>query len=54
MRDATENNAQDTPLILATKYSKSVDQYDWAVDNDDISFKIIKYLVDRGKLWSIY
>ena len=50
----TQNNAQDTPLILATKHARSVDRLDWAADNDDISFKVIEILVDCGKFWSYY
>ena len=46
--DKTQNETQDTPLILATKHARSVDRLDLETDLD-ISLEIIKYLVFHGK-----
>ena len=46
--DTTEDDIQDTPLILAIKnYTSSVDRHDWTAD-EDINLKVIDMLIKFG------
>ena len=46
--DTTEDDTQDTPLILAIKnYRSSADRHDWTAD-EDINLKVIDHLIHFG------
>lgn len=46
--DTTEDDTQDTPLILAIKnYRSSADRHDWNADEDN-NLEVIQHLIHFG------